>query len=191
MRTHPTTSRIRTRVQQLALVTTLVLGLLGFATTGVAEATAPSPEPAPSAPADRDTFSTGHFGGGSDGGYATQVWKPTASHNRSNVLVFKTKKEADKFTKHLNGTKEEAEKLADKGEGDTSKPDDESAFTVRWRPDGWVVSHDGRTVGVYKSEEKANAVANAMDEEVEKRKKKDDCIDPDVFGREPDALTAA
>lgn len=72
----------------------------------------------------------------------------------------------------FNDTQDKAERDFDrKGKGDISSTKDNKHFKTMQVKNGFAVrsTNAGGVVGVYESEEKANAVANALEEEMEKQ----------------------
>ena len=109
-----------------------------------------------------------------------RIWEPVPTSKRTAVLIFDRERDAKKYAKELNEAQERGEELYAKGEADTSKPDDDETFTTEGRiSNDFVVKHkSGKIVGVYETEEEANAVANEMNKTTEKAKKRAGCIDP-------------
>ncbi|MGH1505378.1 MAG: hypothetical protein ACRBI6_17640 [Acidimicrobiales bacterium] len=99
--------------------------------------------------------------------------------------------DAASYAERLNDTMHKAERQFDrKGKGNLNSPAEGGKFGVDQVGSRWVVhGPNGGVVGVYDSEGKANAVANALNEEADAiEKEEDDCVDPWIFGGEhPDA----
>ena len=117
-------------------------------------------------------------------GFEVAVENPGHKTSMFPALVgFDNHGDASSFAKDLFGTLKKAEKRFDKGKGDTSDPEAGDPFQVMATPNGEYMVHvDGVEVATYKNKKKANAVANALNDEVEKRKLADECYDPDPLG---------
>ncbi len=99
---------------------------------------------------------------------------------------------ADEIAGHLNDAMSRAERRFDRnGKGDTSDTSENTYFRTQKFSNGYgVVSTGGGVVAVYDSEDKANAVANALDDEAEEQAEEhgvdgaDPCVAPDLDPRD-------
>ncbi len=183
------------------LTAILASAALGIATFGVAAASAEeptSPPPggtctAPSGDAGVKPFlptaNPGGFHGTSEGHVYVRI--PNGEGKQSQwdrLFSYVGGENAHQIASDLSSVLDKAERRFDRnGSGDTSDTSDNKHFrTQKFRNGYGVVSNGGGVVGVYDTEEKANAVANALEEEMEKQTEEhgdsaDPCVDNTPF----------